>query len=342
MSDSAQLSLIVCTYRRPKQLGQLLDAVVQQCRVPDETLIVDSSSDDKTKAVVQNFQKDRTIPNLHYYQVPPEHRGLTRQRNFGIARADGDIIAFLDDDTIPEVEYFTELLSCFSRHPGALGIGGYITNEVEWRQVNGHKSGPRSSVFRWEGWERREDYRWRARKLFGLAGLTPPGHMPASGHGRSVSFLPHDGQDYKVEFAMGGAFAWKSEVLKRHQFSQYFEGYGLYEDLDFCIRASRDGPLYLCTRARLAHYHAPLGRPNHFRYGEMVVRNGWYVWKKRWPGPHWADRARWWATTILLISCRTADILRGRAWKQALADASGRIWGIATLLWDKPGRLHEQ
>lgn len=335
MSYSMRLTLIVCTYRRAAEVGRLLQAIGQQTRMPDETLIVDGSPDGETEKVVADFRVENGIPDLHYHRVPPEERGLTRQRNYGIARADGEVIAFLDDDTVPEADYFAETLACFERHPETVGVGGFITNEVEWRKVDERKSSS-SAIFKWGKWERREAYRWRLRKLFGLTDDLAPGLMPEAGHGRPTGYLPPDGGDHRVEFLIGCSFAWRREVFRKHQFSRYFEGYSLYEDLDFCVRASRDAPLYFCTRARLAHHHAPGGRPGQFHYGEMVVRNGWLVWRRRWAEPSRAARVRWWATTMLLTVCQFGDAVRGPARAASFAEACGRIYGMATLLWKLP------
>lgn len=323
------LSLVVCTFRRPGPVRRLLEAVAAQTRRPDEVLVVDASPDRETEEAVRAF------PGVLYSRVSPEERGLTRQRNWGIARARGGRIAFLDDDTVPEPAYFEEVLACFDRHPGAVGVGGYIANEVAWTRALG---GPAPlSVFRMGEWERREDYRWRLRRLLGLDSPAGPGRMPAMGHARSVGFFPPDGDDHEVELFMGGAATWRRDLLDRVRFSPWFEGYGLYEDLDFCLRAAREGSLWLCTRARLAHLHEPAGRPNRFRYGEMAVRNGWRVWRLRWPSPPWPDRGRWWATTLLLAGCRLADAVRGPERRAAASEALGRLWGSATLLRSRPG-----
>jgi GT2 family glycosyltransferase len=330
-----QLSLIICTYRRPAAVRQLLESLRQQLVPPDEVLVVDASPGGATTAVVRGQLEGWPAGNLHYFRPPPEQRGLTRQRNYGIAHAKGTIIAFLDDDTIPEPGYFAELRACFERHPTAIGVGGYITNEVSWRSVRAGKR-PRLSTFRSGAWERRDDYRWRLRKLLRLDSPLPPGWMPRSGHARPIGFLPPDDQDQRVEFVMGGASAWRSDIFHRHRFSPYFAGYGLYEDLDFCVRAAHDGELYVCARAQLAHYHAPTARPNWFRYGSMVVRNGWFVWRRRWPAPPLPDRLRWWAITLLLAACRLGDGLRGPLRAQALSEAAGRIWGMFSLLLRAP------
>lgn len=55
-----------------------------------EVLVVDQS--DEPNSVLQNIQDAR----LHYFHVP--FKGLTKARNFAIARASGGVILFLDDD----------------------------------------------------------------------------------------------------------------------------------------------------------------------------------------------------------------------------------------------------
>ena len=336
MKETPSLSLIICTYRRPLQVQELLRSLAQQTTLPDEVLVIDGSPDTETETVVQANQAETGLPSLLYYQVPPQERGLTRQRNYGIARAAGNIVAFLDDDTIPEPTYFTEVLACFQRHPAAAGIGGYIVDpETSWQRV-----APTQPLqwdrYRFGTWERRLEYRRRLRRLLRLDSPLPPGWMPPAGHGLPVGYLPPDGEDYQVEFIMGGASTWKCHILLTHKFSRYFEGYGLYEDLDYCIRASREGPVYLCTRARLAHHHAPSGRPNQFDYGVMVVRNGWFVWRRRWPSPAGVDCVRWWAVTLLLSACRLGDAARPAHRTQAISETLGRLWGLCTLVWSRP------
>lgn len=323
---SPDLSLVVCTYRRAAAVAELLAALRGQTRRPDEILVVDSSPDTETEEVVRS---SASMPELRYEKAPPEHRGLTRQRNYGVERVSGEVIAFLDDDAVPASDYCEQLLACFTRHPDAAGVGGFVEG-VEWRASS---EGPPLSVFRLDGWERREDRRWRLRRRLGLVPALPPGWIPPAGHGRSVGFLPPDGEDHEVEAILGCAMAWRRRVFETIRFSSYFEGYGLYEDLDFCIRAAAAGSIWLCTRARLRHEHAPAGRPDAFRYGVMVVRNGWFVWRRRWPRPGLADRARWWATTLLLAGCRLGG---GGGQRAAILEALGRLAAMPGVLFRPP------
>jgi GT2 family glycosyltransferase len=327
------LTLIICTYRRPEPVRQLLQALSEQRYQPDEILVIDASPDESTAQAVKSAAQTGKHKQLIYHHVTAAHRGLTRQRNYGIARARGQMIAFLDDDTIPEPDYFAQLLNCFERFPAAAGVGGYITSAA-WQKV-APGSQARLAVFRWNGWEKVEDIRNRLRKLLRLDSPLPPGWMPPFGHGRSVSYPP-DGTDHQVEFIMGGASMWRASIFSQHSFSTYFEGYGLYEDLDFCVRVARQAPLYLCTSARLAHYHAESGRPNRFHYGLMVVKNGWYVWRQRWPQPSLKNKSKWWLVTFLLIFCRLADMLRLRGALSAFTEVLGRLWGVLVVCYRPP------
>lgn len=309
----SSLSLVVCTLHRPRSVQRLLEALAVQTVPADEVLVVDASDDEQTAAVVDEADG---VPGLVHHAVGPAGRGLTKQRNVGIERSSGDLVAFLDDDTVPDPAYVAELHACFDRHPDAAGVGGTI-DEGGWRRAVAPEVP--SGWYRRGGWERREGARWRLRRLLGLDAGAPPGHVPRSGHGRPIAFLPPDGEDHEVELLMGGASAWRREVLERHRFDPGFEGYGLYEDLELCLRAREDGPLFVAGSAHLVHEHAPEGRPDHRRYGRMVVENGWYVWRRRWPEPSAADRVRWWATTVVLALCRAAGGRAGRA------EATGRF-----------------
>ena len=330
-----KFTLIVCTYMRPVALHELLQSVAKQNRYPDEILVVDGSRNIETQQMIaaNKFQ------NLQYFLVAAHQRGLTRQRNFGIqqVRQDSEIVFFLDDDIILNENYFEKILDTYNQYPDAAGVGGFIENESKWTFA-GINYKPKLSEFAFDGWKTNDGIRFVARKLLGLDSNEPPGYQSAFSHGRSLGFLPPSGKVYAVEQLMGGVSSFKKSVFESHQFSEYFEGYGLYEDADFTIRVSKSGQLYNNTAATLLHHHAPDGRPNQYRYGKMVVRNGWYVWRVRNPEPTIKHRFKWHAITILLIFIRfsnifTFDILKSKA---AFTEALGRTFGWFSLFGNRP------
>lgn len=328
-----KLTLIICTYKRSNVIINLLDSVTTQTLYPDEIVIVDGSSDYLTKEVLA----EQSYKNLVYFKVAPEDRGLTKQRNFGIARVNStaEIIAFLDDDTVLDTHYFENLLATYNLHPKALGVGGYINNEVQWQKVEGNYK-PTIKEFFYDGYKRKDGSRFVIRKKLHLDSNRPPGWSSNYSHGRSLGFLPPSGRIYEVEQLMGGVSSFKKEVFETMQFSTYFEGYGLYEDADFTIRVAKTGKLFVNTDAQLSHYHDASGRPNKFQYGKMVVRNGWYVWRVKNPNPNFKDWCKWHAITLLLNFIRATNIFTTAEKKEAFTETMGRIVGWFSLIFNTP------
>ena len=316
---------------RPQPLLRLLNSIKTQTLSPNEILIIDGSTNIETEQIL----KVNPFNNLKYFKVNNDQRGLTRQRNFGIQQIsnDSEIICFLDDDIILEENYFKELISTYKIHQNALAVGGYITNEVNWTKSDGSNN---LSNFYYDGWMRKEPSRFKIRRKFGLLPDANPGFLPSFSHGRSIGFLPPSGKTYKVELIMGGVSSYKKAVFNELQFSTFFEGYGLYEDLDFSLRLAKQGKLYINTAARLEHHHDAQGRPNKYQYGKMVARNGWYVWRVKYPKPGLKDRIKWNLTFILLMKLRFLNIITTKNGYEALTESIGRLVGWLSLLFYKP------
>lgn len=318
---------------RPKPLLSLLQSVQIQTLYPDEILIIDGSTNDDTEQILLENQ----FKNLYYHLVPIEHRGLTRQRNYGIERVSSEmqIVCFLDDDIVLNSDYFEQLIKTYEVYPEALGVGGYIINETKSEFV-GDNYKPKISDYFYDGWKRKDSIRFIIRKLIGLDSNRPPGFYPDFGHERSVSFLPPSGKIYESEMLMGGVSSFKKSVFDSIQFSTYFEGYGLYEDADFTLRLSQRGKLYVNTNAKLNHYHDVSGRPNQFHYGKMVVRNGWYVWRIKNENPNVKAKLKWHSITLLLAFIRLINTFTTSKSSASFTESIGRIVGWFSLFWDKP------
>lgn len=328
-----KFTLIICTYMRPEALFQLLESVKKQTVYPDEIVIVDGSLNNQTAAMLEQ----NPFQNLKYFMVEKPNRGLTRQRNFGISKTAGDseIICFLDDDTILDAHYFEEILKTYESYPDALGVGGYISNEVQWQQISPDYHAA-ANEFVYDGWKRKDGDRFVLRKKLCLDSNAKPGFLPEFSHGRSIGFLPPSGKIYETEQLMGGVSSFRKSVFKEIQFSTYFEGYGLYEDADFTLRLSKKGRLFVNTKATLGHFHDESGRPDKFKYGKMVVRNGWYVWRVKYSRPSVKAKAKWYAITILLTAIRFANIFNTSKKKESWEEFKGRTTGIISLLFSNP------
>jgi glycogen(starch) synthase len=113
-----RVSLIINTLDRAVELGRTLLSL-RQLRYPAfEVVVVHGPCSDHTLDVLERF-----APAIRIGACPEAN--LAMSRNIGLAMARGDIVAFLDDDAIPEPDWLDRLASSFSE-PRVGGAGGFI------------------------------------------------------------------------------------------------------------------------------------------------------------------------------------------------------------------------
>jgi glycosyltransferase involved in cell wall biosynthesis len=91
--SSPEVSVVIPTYNRPDLLSRAIESVLDQTYTDFECLVVDDASPADSSSVVTGFDDDR----LKYFEHET-NQGASAARNTGIEQADGEYIAFLDDD----------------------------------------------------------------------------------------------------------------------------------------------------------------------------------------------------------------------------------------------------
>ena len=129
-----KFSVIICTYNYAHFLPDALRAVAAQTFSDFELLIVDDGSTDNTEEVVRQFFGQ--FRHCVYLKKP--HTGLADSRNFGIRRASGTHIAFLDADDLWSPEYLQTMKSLFETHP----LAELVSADVLIVQTSGTIVGP--------------------------------------------------------------------------------------------------------------------------------------------------------------------------------------------------------
>ena len=111
-------SVVINTYNRGSSLRNTLDALRYQTSTAFEVVVVNGPSTDNSDDVLEDFADD-----VRVYRCPDAH--LSKSRNIGIAHAAGDIVAFIDDDAIPEPTWVAELLAAYDADSVG-GAGGLV------------------------------------------------------------------------------------------------------------------------------------------------------------------------------------------------------------------------
>jgi len=87
------VSVIIPTYNRAKVLPRAVNSVLAQTYEDFELIIVDDASTDETQNVIEKFNDER----INYFCFST-NQGANTARNYGIKKAKGELISFLDSD----------------------------------------------------------------------------------------------------------------------------------------------------------------------------------------------------------------------------------------------------
>lgn len=104
-----KVSLIITTYNWPEALYLSIISALHQTRFPDEIIIADDGSNDRTKQIILSIQSD--IPLIHSWQEDDGFRAAS-SRNKAITKASGEYIIAIDGDMILEKHFIEDHLSC--------------------------------------------------------------------------------------------------------------------------------------------------------------------------------------------------------------------------------------
>lgn len=127
------VSVCICTYNRRESLLEVLHSLAS-VHVPEEAtwevLVIDNNSSDGTAGAVQGTEW-RDLP-VRYVHEP--RQGLSNARNAAVSKAEGRVLAFLDDDVAVESDWLEKLLEAFDADPAPAALGGKAILDSDLRR----------------------------------------------------------------------------------------------------------------------------------------------------------------------------------------------------------------
>jgi GT2 family glycosyltransferase len=115
---SVDISVIIPTCGRPKELIEAVTSALSQPRIEIEVFVVDDSPEGSAREVIESL-KDRRVT---YIRNPKATGGVpSAVRNIALPLARGALVHFLDDDDLVPEGHYAAVREAFSRHP-AVGL----------------------------------------------------------------------------------------------------------------------------------------------------------------------------------------------------------------------------
>lgn len=123
MKKALTLSIVIPVYNEERHLKACLDAIAAQTVKPDEVIVVDNNSTDKSVQIAKSYP---FVTLLH-----EKKQGVVFARDTGFNVAKGDIIGRIDGDTRLPADWVKQVKEFYARSEHlnqALTGGGYFYN----------------------------------------------------------------------------------------------------------------------------------------------------------------------------------------------------------------------
>lgn len=120
-----RFSVAMCTYNGADFLPAQLVSIAEQTRPPDELIVCDDASTDKTRALLESFARTARIPVSLYFA--DQNVGSVKNFERAIGLCNGDLIALSDQDDVWHSDKLQRIEQAFSNNPGA----GLVFSDAE-------------------------------------------------------------------------------------------------------------------------------------------------------------------------------------------------------------------
>ncbi len=124
--DRPRASIIILVWNEWERTRACLDSLRPTLRPTDEVIVVDNGSEDHTPRGLRTYGWLQVITNA-------ENRGFAAGCNQGAAAASGDVLVFLNNDTVLVPQWLDRLVAPFS--DDAVGATGPRSNFVSGPQL---------------------------------------------------------------------------------------------------------------------------------------------------------------------------------------------------------------
>ncbi|NQT93716.1 MAG: glycosyltransferase [Lentisphaerae bacterium] len=252
---SRRASVVVTTYNAPDTLALVLLALSRQEVLPAEVIVADDGSDERTARRLEDTASECPFRLVHVHQ-PDKGFRAARSRNNAIHVAREDVMAFLDQDTLPHRDWLKVHLEGLA--PGQVCLG-HVLDLADGAVADATRADAvvKGTFERLHDGAEFAELAALQRKYAMYAGLRRWGvGIAAKPKLRSCNFS-----------------AFREDLARVNGFDEEYVGWG-QEDDDLGRRLYRAGirPVVLVASARVTHLPHPLRHPGKWKEGANVSR----------------------------------------------------------------------
>lgn len=137
-AEISSISIVVPCYNHSKYLTDALNSIIKQTRKPDEIIIIDDSSNDKTPMILNEFYSKYLNNNKIVIKRNKNNIGQSASINLGVSLASSELIMILNDDDYLMHDAIEHTLNIYNTNQDIYLLGSksfYIYNEVHFNNL---------------------------------------------------------------------------------------------------------------------------------------------------------------------------------------------------------------
>ena len=130
--SSVKVSIVVPIYNLEEFVPRCLDALVNQTLEDIEILCVDDGSKDSAPQIIEDYKKryPNKVKTFH-----KENGGEWSARTYGLKKATGEYVGFIDSDDVPEVTWAEKLYNAAKKNDADIAFCGYDRVDLDTGKV---------------------------------------------------------------------------------------------------------------------------------------------------------------------------------------------------------------
>ena len=130
--NSVKVSIVVPIYNLEEFVPRCLDALVNQTLEEIEIICVDDGSKDSAPQIIEDYKKKypNKVKTFH-----KENGGEWSARTYGLKKATGEYVGFIDSDDVPEVTWAEKLYNAAKRNDADIAFCGYDRVDLDTGKV---------------------------------------------------------------------------------------------------------------------------------------------------------------------------------------------------------------
>lgn len=254
-----RVSAVIVTYKRPAELKNCLECLIEQTYPPSEIIVIDNASsiNNLSKEICELYSSNTVIK-----YILNKSNSLPAGRNLGVRNSLHEYILLVDDDVILDSKYIEKLLKKLENQQDLIGIQGYIQqNSRSWVREAFHRFFCHYYL---------EKNNCRVQKSI------------------STTYPSGLSKDIECQWISGSNQLYRREVLELISWDEKLVRYADGEDLDHSYRVYNKnlGKLMISPDAVVYHNEGETGRTETNELTVMREVYGWYLCNKLFPSSH--------------------------------------------------------